>query len=69
MQTSIKPGIKGKKMEKKKTLEIKVVHTQPGQTEKLCPFGKLACKDCRLFIQIPGFKGEFECAFILAAVR
>jgi len=43
---------------------------KPVKKERACPFDKtLKCEDCRLFIQIPGFKGKFECAFILSAIR
>jgi len=55
-------------MEKKQNSQ----QNKPDRTEKICPFNfnsDLKCENCRLYVQIPGFKGEFECALILAAIR
>ncbi len=43
---------------------------QEVETVKFCPLRvDMKCENCRLYIEIPGFKGERECAFIISAVK
>jgi len=40
------------------------------EVKKVCPFDPdLKCEDCLLYIQVPGWPGEFKCAFILSAIK
>ena len=38
------------------------------EKEKVCPFDK-KCEECLLYIEIPGFKDQRECAFIISAIK
>ena len=62
-----KPGIKGKKMDQKQNSQKQ---NKPVKKERACPFDKtLKCKNCRLFIEIPGYPDIHRCALIQAAIK